>query len=262
MITANGVSLRLDTGGAGARLLFLNGTGGTIEQIAPLVGLFRSRFEVAVFDQRGLGESGSPPGVWTMADYAADALAVADHLRWSTFSVIGLSFGGMVAQELVVTWPGRVNALVLACTSPGGALASYPLHELEDLDASARAAHMTLLMDTRFTQDWLAGHPGDAGLMSAINNRQRPSDPARLDGMLRQLQARAGHDVLDRLHLITCPTLVAAGRYDGIAPLANSEAIAARIPGARLAVFEGGHAFFGQDRTAIPTIMEFCATHA
>ena len=56
---------------------------------------------------------------------------------------------------------------------------------------------------------------------------------------------------------VTAPTLVAAGRYDGIAPLANGEAIAARIPGARLEVFDGGHAFMYQDPRAWPTVLEF-----
>jgi pimeloyl-ACP methyl ester carboxylesterase len=63
--------------------------------------------------------------------------------------------------------------------------------------------------------------------------------------------------VWDRLPAITCPTLVAAGRYDGIAPLSNSEGIASRIPGAELRVYEGGHIFFQQDRAALPDIVEF-----
>jgi pimeloyl-ACP methyl ester carboxylesterase len=66
--------------------------------------------------------------------------------------------------------------------------------------------------------------------------------------------------VLDRLPHVTAPTLVAAGRYDGIAPLPNSEAIASRIPRAELRVYEGGHAFFAQDRAALPDVLEFLTT--
>jgi pimeloyl-ACP methyl ester carboxylesterase len=65
--------------------------------------------------------------------------------------------------------------------------------------------------------------------------------------------------VTDRLGAITCPTLVASGRYDGIAPVANGEVIAARISGAELRVYEGGHAFFAQDRAALPEILDFLA---
>jgi pimeloyl-ACP methyl ester carboxylesterase len=74
-----------------------------------------------------------------------------------------------------------------------------------------------------------------------------------------QLEARRHHDVWDRLDRITCPTLVAAGRWDGIAPLANSEAIASRIPGAELRVYDGGHTFFVQSRDALPDIATFLA---
>ena len=83
------------------------------------------------------------------------------------------------------------------------------------------------------------------------------SDPEQLAGLRRQLAARAGHDVVADLASITHPTLVCAGRYDDIAPIENSELLAARIPGARLQVFEGGHLFMIQDRSAFPAIIDF-----
>ena len=66
-----------------------------------------------------------------------------------------------------------------------------------------------------------------------------------------------GHDVADRLHLISAPTLVTAGRYDGIAPLANSQAIVERIMRSILKIYEGGHPFSAQDRQAIRDIRTF-----
>ena len=65
------------------------------------------------------------------------------------------------------------------------------------------------------------------------------------------------HDVTDRLGAVTCPTLVASGRYDGIAPPANGEAIAARVRGAQFRVYEGGHTFFAQDPAALPDVIAF-----
>ncbi|OWY60978.1 alpha/beta hydrolase, partial [cyanobacterium TDX16] len=70
-----------------------------------LIDLFAPTFDVAALDPRGMGESEVPPGPWTMADMAADAVALADHLGWDRFRVFGISFGGMVGQELAVTWP-------------------------------------------------------------------------------------------------------------------------------------------------------------
>jgi 3-oxoadipate enol-lactonase len=75
-----------------------------------------------------------------------------------------------------------------------------------------------------------------------------------------QLVARAGHDVINRLHMISCPTFVAAGKFDGIAPPVNSEAIIERISDATLSVYEGGHMFLAQDPTAIREIRPFLST--
>ena len=79
----------------------------------------------------------------------------------------------------------------------------------------------------------------------------------KLRGEREQLLARHDHDVTERLSNIRCPTFVAAGRYDGIAPLANSEAIVSQIPGSELCVYEGGHIFFAQDPRALSEILEF-----
>lgn len=93
--------------------------------------------------------------------------------------------------------------------------------------------------------------------MAARAGRERTAEERH--GELAQLDARRHHDVWDRLDRIGCPTLVASGRYDGIAPPANGEAIAGRIPHAELRLYEGGHAFFAQDRTAFGEIIEFLA---
>ena len=79
-------------------------------------------------------------------------------------------------------------------------------------------------------------------------------------GRLLQLQARKGHDVLDRLHQVSCPTLVGSGRYDDIAPVVNGHAIANRIPDATLHVYGGGHLFLAQDPSAWPDLAAFLTT--
>ncbi|MDQ1519103.1 MAG: 3-oxoadipate enol-lactonase, partial [Actinomycetota bacterium] len=157
------------------------------------------------------------------------------------------------------TWPERVERLALVCTSSGGAGGpSYPLHELTSLPADERAARSLQVLDTRFTPEWLAAHPGDRTLVEMMAKRaagQKSDDQVR--GEAEQLDARRRHDVYERLARIACPTLVAAGRYDGIAPVANAEAIAARVPGAELRCYEGGHPFFAQDPKALPEILDF-----
>ncbi len=258
-IEANGIELYYEQEGEGQRLLFFNGSGSTLESSALLITPFRQRFEVLAHDQRGLGRTSIPPEPFTMAEYAADAAALLDHVGWDTCRVIGVSFGGMVAQEFAVTWPDRVERLALACTSPGGPDASsYPLHTLADLPVAERMDVGLRILDSRFTPEWLADHPTDRGLAEMMaERRSSEKSPEQQRGEAAQLEARSHHDVRDRLAAIACPTLVACGRYDGIAPLANSELIASSIGGAALRVYEGGHAFFAQDRRALPEIIDF-----
>jgi 3-oxoadipate enol-lactonase len=260
-IAANGIDLYYERSGSGPRLLFLNGSGSSIATSELLIKLFTNDFDLLVHDQRGLGLTSVPPGPYSMADYAADAVALLDHVGWERTRVVGVSFGGMVAQELAVTWPERVERLALLCTSPGGAGgASYPLHELAALPEEERNRLGLTLLDSRFTPEWLAAHPSDSGLaemMAARRNAPRSADQLR--GEARQLEARSRHDVCDRLARITCPTLVASGRFDAIAPPANGEFIAAAIPDAELHVYQGGHAFFAQDPAALPDVLSFLA---
>jgi 3-oxoadipate enol-lactonase len=255
----NGIDIYFEEWGSGPRLLFLNGSGASLATTRMSVDRYAEAFDVVAHDQRGLGQTSIPPGPYAMADYAADAVALLDHLGWDRCRVAGVSFGGMVAQELAVTWPDRIERLALICTSPGGAGgASYPLHELAGLSPAERGATTMAVLDTRFTPEWLAAHDGDRLLVEGLAARtQVAKTPEQLRGEREQLEARSHHDVTDRLARIAAPTLVACGRFDGIAPLANGEAIAARIPGAELRVYEGGHVFMVQDPKAQPEIIGF-----
>jgi len=253
------ISINYQILGEGPRVLFFNGSGGSIEGSQLLINAFAKTCQVLVHDQRGLGKTSVPAGPYTMADYANDAAALLDHIGWQTTNVIGLSFGGMVAQEFGVTYPDRIQRLVLMCTSAGGtAGSSYPLHQLARLPTDERNKTLRLLTDNRFTDDWLASHPLDAEIMRFQEDRPNSEKTAhQIEGERLQLEARMGHDVADRLHLISSPTLITAGRFDGIAPLVNSQIIAERIPHSTLNVYEGGHPFFAQDRQAMRDIRAF-----
>jgi 3-oxoadipate enol-lactonase len=262
LVDVRGIRLHHEVAGSGPPVLFISGTGGDLRtKPGPFDSPLARRCTLAAYDQRGLGRSDKPPGPYTMADYADDAAGLLDALGWEQAAVIGVSFGGMVAQELAIRHPQRVRRLVLACTSPGGELgASYPLHELEDVPDEVRQPRLLELADTRCDEAWQAEHPDEVAAVLAYRRQSEElsrSDPEAAAGARLQLQARAGHDTCERLHTISCPTLVCGGRYDGIAPPANSEALARRIPGAELELFEGGHMFFIQDRSAWPRITEF-----
>jgi pimeloyl-ACP methyl ester carboxylesterase len=245
----DGIDIAWERAGEGDPLLFLHGSGTSMAMNVLLRRPFERRFDVLTLDHRATGESQIPERRFTMADCAADALALADLAGWDRFRVLGMSFGGMVALELAVTAPERVERLALLCTSAGGAGgSSYPFHE---------GPPTPTVIDTRFTDAWLAEHPRDRALLEILAKRAEGKSFDQIRGEGMQLDARRHHDVWDRLERIGCPTLVAAGRYDGVAPPANSEAIASRIDGAVVRIYEGGHVFVIQDRTSMEGVIDF-----
>src|ERR1700683_459527 len=242
------IELYYERAGQGAPLLFISGTGGDL-RVKPNVfdGALANAFDVLAYDQRGLGRSSKPEVDYSMADYADDAAALLDHVGWPKAKVMGASFGGMVAQELVLRHPAKVEKLVLACTSPGGAGgASYPLHEIQHLKGEERARHMLAISDTRLGAAWAAANPEDYARFVALVADAFAGEPGREVGLRRQLAARAGHDTWgrlrggaghdtwDRLQQIRCPVLIAAGRFDGIALPETQHRLAGRIAGASL----------------------------
>ena len=256
------ISINYEVTGEGPRVLFFNGSGATLASSQLLISALAKSCTVLAHDQRGLGKTSIPDGPYTMQQYASDGAALLDHVGWDTCAVVGISFGGMVAQEFAVSYPQRVEKLVLMCTSAGGdAGSSYPLHELGSLEPAERSAKITQLTDSRWTPEWLAEHPSDAAIV-ALRAEQSAIPKSRdvLRGEFLQLQARIGHDVSRRLHLVTAPTFVTAGRYDGIAPVSNSEEIVKRLPDATLSVYEGGHIFTAQDKKALTDIRTFLTT--
>ncbi len=261
-IQAGDIRIYYEMAGQGPRLLFINGTGGDLRNpMGPMQSPLARHFTLLSFDQRGLGRTSKPDGPYTMRGYADDAARLLNAVGWVRCHVLGYSFGGMVAQEFAIRHPHRVDKLVLCVSSPGGAGgASYPLQDLARLGPEERARRGIALADLRRTPAWQASHPDEAARYIAqalAAERAHADEPGWAEGKARQLEARRGHDTYDRLGRIQAPTLVCGGRYDGIALAATQERMAARIPGAELRMFEGGHLFVIQDKAAYPAIIDW-----
>src|ERR1700722_1691518 len=261
------LTVYFEQAGTGERLLLISGTGGDLRNPPRVFDTpLASHFEILAYDQRGLGQTDIPEGPYTMAEYGDDAAALLAARGWESCLVMGISFGGMVAQELAIRHPDRVRRLVLACTSSGGAGgASIPFDELATLEGEARGQRQIEMMDNRWDAARRSERAAEYKMMvdamsGHLRSGELPAEAAR--GAALQLEARRHHDTWDRLGIIGCPTLVCGGRYDGIAPPANSERLASRIPGAELALFEGGHGFLWQDPSAFPRILAFLEENA
>jgi 3-oxoadipate enol-lactonase len=246
--------------GRGPKLLYIGGTGGDLRDKP---NIFNSplpeHFTVLAHDQRGLGQTSKPDKPYTMADYADDAYELVKSVGWSRSHVMGVSFGGMVAQEYALRHPDAVDRLVLACTSSGGAGgASYPIHTLPT-DPEEQAKMWLSLLDNRRGESWGKSNPEK--YRAALRQMMAPSrfvdEPGHRVGARRQLEARSHHDTYSRLPVLDMPVYICGGRYDALSPPRNLDALHGQIRGSVLELFEGGHLFLGQDPDAFLRVISF-----
>jgi pimeloyl-ACP methyl ester carboxylesterase len=246
--TAGGVRLAWEELGAGEPVLLIHGLGYDRRGWGPLPALLAADFRVVLFDNRGVGESDVPAGPYTTAQLAADAVAVLDAAGVERAHVVGTSLGGMIAQELALSSPERVERLVLACTTPGGER-SFPMPErgqrlfLEFLQEPAEEG-LRGLVENALADATVAGRPELVEEIYAYRLAHRPP----LDGWQAQAGAAFGFDALDRVASLTMPVLLLHGTDDHVVDTRNSSLLAEAIPGARLELFEGtGHLFFWEE---------------
>jgi pimeloyl-ACP methyl ester carboxylesterase len=241
-----GAELFWERSGAGEPLLLIQGMSGThLTWGEPFLSGLRSDFDCVIFDNRGIGNSDEVEAAFTITDLAGDALAVMDAAGLATAHVLGISMGGMVAQELTLAHPDRVRSLTLGCTYSGGPGSSLIAPEdagplLEAMGSGNLDLMLKAMYAVNLSSDFRAdeAHYADFTAMAK-------SLPARQQAVQLQLGAIGGHDTQARLAEIASPTLVVHGTEDKMIPVANGELIASLIPGARLEIFDGvGHMFW------------------
>jgi pimeloyl-ACP methyl ester carboxylesterase len=235
--TFEGVRLAYDVEGSGQPLLLIQGLGYGRRGWGPAPSMLARRFQVVTFDNRGFGESDVPPGPYTTGQLADDALAVLDAAEIGRAHVIGISLGGMAAQELVLAQPERVLKLVLCSTTPGGPN-SVPMPQ-QTVALMGRQADLDPQEALRlFVVNALSPDPPDELVEEIVAYRvANPPDGA---GWWALAGAGATHDAMARLGTIRVPTLVVHGTADNVVDVRNAPLLADAIPGARLELFDGG----------------------
>ena len=199
---------------------------------------------IATYEPRGIGRSQQPDGVWSMQDYARDALSLADTLGWQQFSVIGESFGGMTALHLALLAKERILRMALYSATPGGAGGhSYDIGHLTALPPDASAVQALLLQDSINEVRQIEEPQAFAALvekrMAFEHAFAHPSVTS--GGYSRLLAARRQHDVWQRLPDIDCPVLVVAGQRDRQAQPDIQKRLAGALPNGVYRDYPGGH---------------------
>jgi poly(3-hydroxyalkanoate) depolymerase len=222
-----------------AQLLIFNGIGANLELVQPFVSLLR-RVEVVIFDVPGVGGSPAPALPYRLGWLALLANKLMAKLGHAgTFDVLGVSWGGALAQQFAHQFPDRCRRLILASTSPGALMVPGKLSVLATLASPRRYADPDFL--AKVGGDIYGGaYRRDPNLLR--DHSQHIRSPGGR-GYVYQLFAAMGWSSLPWLGSLRQPTLVMHGNDDPIVPLINAKILANRIPDAQLSVFDDGHLF-------------------
>jgi 3-oxoadipate enol-lactonase len=264
------IELSYERAGSGPPLLLIMGMSGTFSHWPdPFLEELRGSFEVIVYDHRGVGES-SPLGKEpiTTSGLAQDAAGLLDALGIETANVLGISMGGMVAQELVLGHPERVGAIALGCTYCGGPGSSFAepgvIQRLaEGISSGDRERAVRTAWEVNTSPAFAASQEGEREWQTfrAIGARRAVAVPV----ILAQMQACAAHDTHERLGaLADRAVLVMHGTADEMIPVENGRLIHRLIPSSRLEIFDGvGHLFFWeQPHRSAELVRDHLAVHA
>ena len=240
------LTYRVFNGGASGRpLLMIMGLSGVKEDWQDLPEALAADRPVAVFDNRGMGESDVPDGPYTMDQLAGDAETILDALGWPQAHVMGISMGGMIAQTLALRAPERIDRLVLGCTSDSGRFAPAPdravMNAMMPAPGATPQEAAVRALAVNYTPDWIEQ---DRDRFQALVD-QATRYRRRAKGMLAQAQAIGRFHAAETLARLTVPTLVIHGTADQLIPFPNGERLSGRLSDARLeALPDCGHLFW------------------
>ncbi len=250
------IGIHYEVHGRGEPLLLIQGLGHSSRFWFLQLPVLQQHFRTVVYDCRGVGHSSKPEEAYTLADDAADALAVLDALEIERAHVVGLSRGGYIAQELAIEHPRRVSRLALMATHYGGPsylkATSKIWGEILDIESLSRDQIFRRGIEYTTTPEFFSSHREMVERLVAMRMEQpQPAFSFKL-----QFDSAVAHDTRERLDRVRAPTLVIAGREDRVVPLEFVEKLCRAIAGARLATVENaGHLVFLEQPEAVNRLL-------
>jgi 3-oxoadipate enol-lactonase len=245
-VDASGTELHYLRAGEGEPLLLIQGMSAThLAWGRPFLDQLERSFETIVFDNRGMGLSGKAELPFTTADLAADTVGLLDALGLEAVHVVGISMGGMIAQELALAHPERIRTLTIGASYCGGPEATLMAPEdLQMLGAAFASGEPEQVFRAMWEINLSPGFRADDSRFEAFTE-MASTLPSPQAVILQQMRACGLHDTHQRLGQIDLPTLVIHGDVDRLLGYPNGRQIAALIPGARLETLEDvGHMFW------------------
>jgi 3-oxoadipate enol-lactonase len=259
------VQLSYERSGSGPPLLAIMGMSGTLLSWGePFLGPLRESFEVIAYDHRGVGGSSRMEAPFTIAELAGDAAALLDVLALDSVHVLGISMGGMVAQELALAHPERVRTLTLGCTYCGGAGAALASPDVGQRIAAAMGSGDRERVIRNTWEICISPRLRDDPELYSVFHANALARPVAQEVIIAQMQAIFAHDTSARLSGLEMPALIVHGTADELIPVQNAHVIAGHMPAARLEILDGiGHLFFWEEplRSA-ELVRDHAAVHA
>jgi 3-oxoadipate enol-lactonase len=241
-----GREFHYERAGSGEPLLLIQGMSGThVSWGEPFKGALEEGFDVVAFDNRGIGLSAPIDGPFTILEMAEDTAGLLEALEIESAHVVGISMGGMIAQELALARPDRLRSLTLGCTYCGGPGSQLmPEENAQKLLAGLASGDREKAIRAGYEVNLSPGFRADESSYAAFH-AMATKVPAAKRTIELQVQAIFGHDTSGRLGEIATPTLIVHGTVDGVLPFPNGELIASLMPRARLEILEDvGHMFW------------------
>lgn len=238
--------LHYERAGSGEPLLLIQGMSGThVSWGEAFRGALEEDFDVVAFDNRGVGLSAPIDGPFTIAEMAQDTAELLSALDLDSAHVVGISMGGMIAQELALAHPERLRSLTLGCTYCGGPGSGLmPEENARKLMDGLASGDREQAIRASYEVNLSPGFRADEGNYAAFHE-MATRVPAAKQTIELQVQAIFGHDTSGRLGEISPPTLIVHGTVDGVLPFAEGELIASLMPGASFEPLEDvGHMFW------------------
>ena len=256
MLTVGGRVLRVatrDRQPGRPPLLLCNGIGGRLELFQPFVDALDPRRAVIRFDMPGIGESPAPVVPYHLATLAPKLAGLLDQLGVARADVLGISWGGGLAQQLALSRPDRVRRLVLVATGPGALM--VPGHPKALLHMLTPQRHRDPGHAARIAAELYGGSLREAPAL-ARELLHATARPAAARGYYYQLASGIGWTSLPRLPRLRPPTLILAGDDDPIIPLVNARIMHRLIPDSQLHVYHGGHLELGLGAGRLAPVVE------
>ena len=225
------IDLYYEIAGQGQPILFIHGLGSSSRDWEPQVAFFAKHYQVVTFDVRGHGQSGKPPGPYSIPLFATDTAELIKSLGIAPAHIIGISMGGMIAFQLAVSAPDLVRSLVIVNSGPEFILRTFK----ERIGGLQRLLIVRLLGMRKMGQvlsKRLFPKPEHEELRRVFVERWAENDRRAYSDAMRAI---VGWSVSDRLGDIRSPTLVITADED-YAPVSLKEAYVAKMPQAELVV--------------------------